>query len=170
MKITALEEYGLRCLVRIAEHDGDEPISAREIAESEGLSLPYTQKILRELSEGGIVAAQRGAHGGYYLEHSVDEISLGDVMRQLGGMVELDEFCDEHTGQRDSCVHVCDCSIRPVWARISAFVAKTMDNVPLSILTEDEEEVEHYLDELSSPLESEDEEAWTAPPMSHQTG
>jgi hypothetical protein len=49
-------------------------------------------------------------------------------------------------------------------------VAKTMDNVPLSILTEDEEEVEHYLDELSSPLESEDEEAWTAPPMSHQTG
>ncbi len=169
MKITALEEYGLRCLVCIAKREEDEPISARKIAEAEGLSLPYTQKLLRELSEGGIVEAQRGAHGGYYLARPVDEISLGDVMRQLDGMVELDEFCDEHTGQRESCVHVCNCSIRPVWARISKFLARTLDNIPISVLTEGEEEVEHYLGELSPPSQP-DEEAWSAPATSHQTG
>jgi Rrf2 family protein len=149
MKITALEEYGLRCLLRVAEHDEDEPVSAREIADREGLSLPYTQKLMRTLSEGGMVEARRGPHGGYFLSASADEITLGDVMRQLGGMLEMEEFCQSHTGKREVCARACSCNIKPVWRHISEFLVQTMDNISLRVLIEGDEAVEQCLPELT---------------------
>lgn len=150
MKITALEEYGLRCLLRVAEHDADEPIAAREIADLEGLSLPYTQKLLRHLSDAEMVAAKRGPHGGYYLARSADAISLGEVLRKLGGLLEMDEFCENHTGQKDVCAHARSCSIRPVWSHISEFLVQTLESIPLSVLVGDEDEVRQYLSELGA--------------------
>ena len=149
MKITALEEYGLRCLLRVAEHNEDEPVSAREIADREGLSLPYTQKLMRTLSEGGMVEARRGPHGGYFLAESADEITLGDVMRQLGGMLEMEDFCQSHTGQQEVCARACSCNIKPVWTHISKFLVQTMDNIPLRVLIEGDEAVRQCLPELA---------------------
>ncbi|MFB6265108.1 MAG: Rrf2 family transcriptional regulator [Bradymonadaceae bacterium] len=151
MKITAQEEYGLRCLLCVVEDGREEPLSAGDIAEREGLSLPYAQKLLRELSKTGMVEAKRGKNGGYILARPADAISLGDVMRQLGGMLEIERFCEEHTGNRDVCTHDCNCSIRPVWTHVSEFLMETMDNIPLSLLIEREEEVEEFLDQLDPP-------------------
>jgi len=148
MKITALEEYGLRCLLRVAESGESAPVSASTIAEQEGLSLPYAQKLLRHLSEADLVASRRGPNGGYYLDRSPESISLGEVLRELGGLLELEEFCDTHTGNLDTCAHACSCSIRPVWAHVSAFLMETLDRVPLDVLTGEEEEVEEYLSRL----------------------
>lgn len=157
MKITALEEYGLRCLLRVAERDPDDPISAREIAHKEGLSLPYTQKLMRELSEGGMVDAQRGAHGGYFLARPLESISLGDVINQLGGIFEPQNFCDSHTGNQDVCMHAGNCAIRPVWRHLAEFLVRTLDNIPLKALVEDDVAVEEYLahltDQLSHPTD-----------------
>ena len=103
MKITALEEYGLRCLIHVARQEPEQPISAQAIAELEGLSLPYTQKILRILSQGELIEARRGVHGGYVLARAVERISVGDAVRVLGGMFDIDEICERYTGELDSC-------------------------------------------------------------------
>jgi Rrf2 family transcriptional regulator, iron-sulfur cluster assembly transcription factor len=149
MKITAVEEYGLRCLLRVAPREEDDPVSAQAIAELEGMSVPYTQKILRILSKSGLVESKRGAHGGYYLGAAAEEISVGDVMRALGGFVEIDDICERHTGELDVCKNACGCTIRPVWSHISEFVMETMDRIPLSVLTEDEFTVRRHLAGLS---------------------
>ena len=151
MKITALEEYGLRCVLRVAQHGADEPISASAIAEMEGLSQPYTQKLLRQLSDSDVIGARRGPNGGYYLAAPLETISLGDVMRELGGMLELEEFCETHTGQKDVCSNACQCTIRPVWSHISTFLSQVLDNIPLEVLIEDEEAVERYLADMQAP-------------------
>ena len=145
MKITAVEEYGLRCLLRVASHEEDDPISAQTIAEMEGMSVPYTQKILRILTKSELVESKRGAHGGYYVARPVGDISLGDVMRSLGGFIEVEDLCERHTGDRDVCSNICNCTIRPVWSHISDFMMQTMDGIPLSLLMEDENVVQNYL-------------------------
>lgn len=145
MKITAVEEYGLRCLLRVAPATEAEPIAAQTISEMEGMSLPYTQKILRVLSQAGMIDSKRGAHGGYYLSEPISEISLGDVMRALGGFLEVEDICERHTGDMKVCCNAGNCGIRPVWTHISDFVMRTMDEIPLSLLTEDEHAVERYL-------------------------
>lgn len=153
MKITALEEYGLRCLLHVAR-TGDEPISAQMIAEREGLSLPYTQKILRILAQGELIEAKRGVHGGYVLTRSPERMSVGDAIRALGGMFDIGEICDRYTGELATCTHGCDCTLKPVWTHISEFVIRTLDNVSIAVLLRDQKAVSIFLKKLAPPPEA----------------
>jgi len=142
MKITAQEEYGLRCILQlareqIASSDGNlEPgaIFVRDIAEREGLSVAYVEKILWTLSHSGIVESVRGPKGGYRLTRHCGEISLGGVMRALGGIPSEEEICAQFTGNQDICVHHDDCGLKPVWTSITDFVNSVFDRVPISTL------------------------------------
>lgn len=147
MKITALEEYGLRCLLRVAEQAEGEAIAAQAIAELEGLSLSYTQKIMRVLSSGGLVESIRGAQGGFYLTRHPDRITVGDAIRVLGGFFGIEEICERHTGELNQCCHREKCTLRPVWSYISNFVIETLDAVTLADLMTDETYLARHLAE-----------------------
>lgn len=154
MKVTALEEYGLRCLMRVVEHGTDDPISAASVAEAEGLSVPYTQKLLRILSNGGLVESKKGPSGGYYFAKSTSDVAVGDVIRVLDGFIEVSEFCSQHTGKLDICKNECNCSIRPVWSHISDYIMSMLDNIPLAVLLRDEGEVRTELERMYTGMEA----------------
>lgn len=146
MKITALEEYGLRCLLSIARRASEEaPVAAQVIADEQGISLPYAQKILRELNGAGLVDSRRGANGGYVLARAVEAITVGDVLRSLGSLFETEHHCDRHGGEHACCVHSDACSIRPVWDLLADFVSATLDRLPLSVLLGSEADVARHL-------------------------
>ncbi len=65
MKLTANEEYGIRCLVRLGY--AGQGLTIPEISQAEGVSPAYAAKILRVLRKGGFVKAARGKEGGYTL-------------------------------------------------------------------------------------------------------
>ncbi len=46
MQLLATEEYGLRCLLTLARRGPGQQLSVAEIAEMEGLSIPYASKLL----------------------------------------------------------------------------------------------------------------------------
>ena len=54
MKITSLEEYGLRCLLQLARSPREQIVSVKEIAAKEGMSHAYVEKLLRILSRAGL--------------------------------------------------------------------------------------------------------------------
>lgn len=145
MKITSTEEYGLRCLVRVGRQADTGPVSAQDVADSEGLSLPYAQKLLRALTRGGLLRSSKGAHGGYQLARDAREISLGDAIRVLGGVIELDSICTRHTGEQSVCCHNDDCTLRPVWGYVSEFIVRTFDSIPLALLLDNEHVVARAL-------------------------
>ena len=134
MKITSQEEYGLRCILQLARQQAGETILVRDIAEREGLSVAYVEKLLWTLSRSGIVESVRGPKGGYRLTRPCTAISLGEVMRVLGGVPSHEEICSQFTGNQDTCVHHSDCGLRPVWSSITDFVHSVFDKVPLSTL------------------------------------
>lgn len=142
MKITAQEEYGLRCLLQLAREqtansDGlIEPgaMFVRSIAEREGLSVAYVEKLLWMLGRSGLVESVRGPKGGFRLTRPCSQISLGEVMRVLGGIPSEEEICAQFTGNQDTCVHHADCGLKPVWTSITDFVNSVFDKVPLSAL------------------------------------
>ena len=138
MKITAQEEYGLRCILQLAREEkgasNGAPLMVRDIAEREGLSVAYVEKILWTLGRSGIVESVRGPKGGYRLTRPCSEISLGEVMRVLGGIPTEEEICSQFTGNQDACVHLDGCELKPVWASITDFVHSVFDKVPISSL------------------------------------
>ena len=80
MKLSANEEYGLRCLVRIGYAGEGGSLTIPEMSAAEGVSPAYAAKILRVLRKAGFVKAARGKDGGYTLARPAEAIVIGDVM------------------------------------------------------------------------------------------
>jgi len=142
LKITSQEEYGLRCILQLARQDQNSPMMVRDIAEREGLSVAYVEKLLWILSRGGITESVRGPKGGYRLARPCAEVSIGEVMRVLGGIPSKDEICSQFTGNHSTCVHHQDCGLRPVWVSITDFVHSVFDKIPISTLLQGEVDVQ----------------------------
>ena len=138
MKITAQEEYGLRCLLQLARSPHDQLVRVKEIAAKEGLSNAYVEKLLRVLAKAGLVHSVRGAKGGYMLNRPGSAITLGEVVRALGTVQTTDHICHQFTGNVATCVHFSNCGIRSVWSGLTTYIQNFMDQTTLASLLENE--------------------------------
>jgi Rrf2 family protein len=142
MKFSAQEEYGIRCLIRLAkEFNENRGLTIPEISQAEGVSTHTIGKILRELRLGGFVDAERGFTGGYTLTRSPEKIIMGDVFRSLGGKLYDDTFCQSHSGVASICTNSVDCSIRSLWTLIQKSVDNVINSMTLKDLMLSEEDV-----------------------------
>lgn len=138
MKISSQEEYGLRCLTCVARRAEDAPVPISEIAVHEGLSVEYVGKLLAKLRKGGLLDSVRGKAGGYVLARPAGEVTLRDVLDVLAEPIYDHDYCQRFSGTEDACVHLENCGIRPVWAVVNRFLAKTLERVTLADLVESE--------------------------------
>src|SRR5436305_6194812 len=121
MRITAEEEYGLRCLLRVGrlERDGaGQRVGIRAVAEAEGLSAPYVAKLLAKLRQAGLVKSIWGRQGGYQLARPAGDIRLGALLLALGEpLYDEPGYCIRYAGTETDgcCVHSDTCSLRTVW-------------------------------------------------------
>src|SRR5262245_11710268 len=101
MKITSQEEYGLRCLLRLASAHGL-TATLPEIATAEGLSVPYVAKLLAVLRQAGLIDSVRGRSGGYRLIKPPEEIGLGSLLLVLGEpLFDEPTYCQKHAGNAE---------------------------------------------------------------------
>ena len=138
MKISAQEEYGLRCMLQLARSERDQVVSVKEIASKEGLSPAYVEKLLRLLGKAGLVHSVRGLRGGYVLNRDASAIMLGEVVRALGAVLTTDQICHQFTGHEAVCVHFSNCGIRSVWSGLTGYIQSFLDQTPLSSLLDGE--------------------------------
>jgi Rrf2 family protein len=141
MKITAQEEYGLRCLLRLAQANEGQSLTIPEIAAREGLSAPYVAKILAVLRQAGLIESVRGRAGGYRLAGSPVGVTLGAVLRVLGEpLFEQTGFCSQHAGSEaeGNCVHHTDCTLRGLWGTLERWMRQALDRITLADLLQSE--------------------------------
>ena len=74
MKISAQEEYGLRCLLQLANLPAGESLTLPQIAELEGISTANAGKLMWLLNKAGFVQSTRGTKGGYFLARPAADI------------------------------------------------------------------------------------------------
>ena len=134
MKLTSQEEYGLRCLLHVARHEGPGAITIPLISEHEGISTFYAAKLLRLLRRAGFLKSARGAVGGYELARQADQIYVSEVLTALGGRLFDKNFCEEHAGHERACSHSVDCSVRTLWRTVQLVVDEVLGKVTLKDL------------------------------------
>ena len=134
MRLSSQEEYGLRCLLHVANHPADGPVSITGIASAEGLSVEYVGKIMRVLRQGGLVVSTRGALGGYRLARPAEEIKVLDVVEALDGPIFPETFCGGFTGNHAACVHTTDCSIRVLWRHLGEALHDVLGTITIADL------------------------------------
>jgi len=149
MQLLAQEEYGLRCLLALAQN-GAGGRTIHEIAEAEGLSPDYAAKLLRELRRGGLVESTRGAAGGYRLAREAADITAWDAIAVLGGALFPQGFCECHPGRAERCVRSRDCALRAIWRAADEAVRSVLSRVSLADLVASEASMSALL--RSAPL------------------
>lgn len=139
MKLSYQEEYGLRCLLRVATLGDPGHLTIHEISEDEGLSVSYVAKLMRILRQNGFVRSVRGQVGGYALARPAEKIIVGEVLAALGGRLFDPRFCIEHSGLEVSCKKLRECSIRTLWRSLQVLVDQVLSKVTLADLVENSE-------------------------------
>jgi len=145
MKISAQEEYGLRCLLQLARADSHgESLTLGQIAELEGISVANAGKLMWILNKAGLVQSQRGIKGGYRLARPAANIRLNQVISVLDSE-SVETHCKSYAGVLDSCVHTGDCGIRPVIVELHQIVNQALSEITLSQLLGTEATVDAVL-------------------------
>ena len=145
MKISAQEEYGLRCLLQLARAESEgESLTLSQIARREGVSSANAGKLMWILNKAGLVQSQRGTKGGYRLARPAAEIRLNEVIRVLDDD-RLQTHCNTYTGVLDTCVHTDDCGIRSVIVELHQVVEEALSGITLAQLIGTEANVDATL-------------------------
>jgi Rrf2 family protein len=134
MKISAQEEYGVRCLLQIGRRAQGASLTIPEISRAEGLSNHYVAKLLRVLRRGGLVKSVRGQSGGYVLARPLNKITVSEALAVLGGRLYDPEFCGTHGGAETVCAHTVECTIRHLWRSVQQAVDQVLGKTTLEDL------------------------------------
>ena len=145
MKISAQEEYGLRCLLQLARAECQgESLTLAQLARNEGISVANAGKLMWIMNKAGLVQSTRGTKGGYALARPAAEIRLNEVIRVLDHDT-VQNHCQSYTGVMDTCVHTGDCGIRPVIVELHQVVDNALGEITLSKLLGTEAKVDEML-------------------------
>src|SRR5689334_6096255 len=148
MKLSAQEEYGLRCLLQLARtQKTGEPLTLSQIARQEGISSANAGKLMWILTKAGLVQSTRGTKGGYVLARPAAEIRLNQVIRVLEGE-PAESHCKSYAGVLEACIHTGDCGIRPVIVELHQIVDNALAEITLSQLLGTEKNVDAALHQI----------------------
>lgn len=116
MKLNTKTRYGTRAMLELALKEEPGPLSAKEIAEGQDVSVKYLESLLAALRKAGLVRSIRGAGGGYMLARSPEEITVREIFEVFEGTQGLVPCTDDP----DLCERSKICPTHEVWAEMFA--------------------------------------------------
>ena len=134
MMISTKGRYALRIMVDLAMHDGEEPVSVREIAQRQDISGKYMEQIISVLTRAGLLRSVRGAQGGYHLAHTPQEITVGMILRATEGDLAPAECVVQGA---EHCGRIGGCPSRTVFTKVYNAINGVIDGMTLLELMPD---------------------------------
>ena len=136
MQVSQKCQYTLRALFELAKRQGNEPVSAAEIANAQAIPSRFLELILQGLRVTGMVESRRGNSGGYVLAVSPETTTVGDVIRAVDGSLSPVKCVvgrsDEHCRLKNCC------AFAGVWQKAQRAMEEVYDNTTLQDLIDDE--------------------------------
>ena len=111
LQISRKIDYALRAMIHLASLPAERVVPLLEIVQATRMPRDFLAKILKVLTERGLVRSVRGAHGGYQLARAAREISFLEVIEAAEGPVQLN-VCLDH---KDRCEVSASCTMYHVW-------------------------------------------------------
>jgi Rrf2 family cysteine metabolism transcriptional repressor len=131
MKLTTKMRYATRAMLELALHESaTEPVSLRDIANNEKISVKYLEVLLGALRSAGFIRSIRGAAGGYRLVKSPSEITL----RQLYELFEGSDGFVACTFDKTICERNGDCAAQSVWSEMFLVTMDYLESITLADL------------------------------------
>ncbi|MGA9865185.1 MAG: SUF system Fe-S cluster assembly regulator [Acetobacteraceae bacterium] len=127
LRLSKLTDYAVVVLVRLSA--GDAVQTSPGIAAATGIPEPTVAKVLKALAGNGLVASQRGAHGGYRLLRSLGGVPISEVIEAIDGPIALTACVDGGTGNCEA-EHICP--VRGRWDPVNDAIQQALSTITLA--------------------------------------
>lgn len=125
LRITKITDYGFILLVHMANQDQGLLHNAKDLSASIDLPLPTVSKVLKILTQGGILSSQQGSKGGYSLIRSATEITAAQIVEAIEGPVAITDCSGADGCERD-------CQVSGSWQKVNASVIGALSALTLA--------------------------------------
>lgn len=133
MMISTRGRYALRVMIDLAEQGGEGYTPMKDVAERQGLSLKYLERILPVLTKNGMVEGVQGKKGGYRLTKALEDYRIGEILRLTEGGLHPVECAGCST---EPCDRAGECRTKPLWEGLNKVVNEYLDGITLKDLME----------------------------------
>jgi FeS assembly SUF system regulator len=130
IRMSKLADYSFILLAQMVS-ENKESWAASELAARTTLPLPTVAKLMKLLAKGGVVAAQRGATGGYRLMRPARRISIASIIESVDGPIALTDCVDQ--GEPNCAVSTL-CPMHGGWDKVNKALRSALESVSLSDL------------------------------------
>ena len=127
--ISTRGRYALRVLIDLAEHAKDGYVPMKDVAQRQGISLKYLERILPVLTKHGIVDGVQGKGGGYRLLKAPEDLKIGDILRLTEG--DLAPVACLECGAKP-CERAFECRTYPLWVDFYRVITDFFDSRTLA--------------------------------------
>ena len=129
LRITKMTDYAVLILANLALQE-NKLLTAKEIASETHISLPTTQKILKNLNRKNLFISKQGASGGYSLDPETKKLSVATLLEKLDGDLSITQ-CSSND---DQCEVEDFCNIGNAWQMINQRVQWALNDITLGDL------------------------------------
>ena len=133
MLISTKGRYALRVMIDLAEHQTDEFISLKGIAERQEISEKYLESIIRMLVKAKVLESLRGKGGGYRLKKAPDQYTVGSILRLTEDSLAPVSCLEEGA---DLCPKQAKCRTLPLWKGLDKVIHEYLESVTVADLVE----------------------------------
>lgn len=129
MLISTRGRYALRVLIDLAECNGNGYVAMKSVAERQGISLKYLERIIPALVKDGFIEGVQGKGGGYRLKKKPEEIRVGDILRLTEG--NLAPVTCLECGAKP-CEKSGECRTYPIWKEFHQVINEYFDGITIA--------------------------------------
>lgn len=131
MMVSTRGRYALRVMIDLAEHSDGQYIAMKSVAERQGISLKYMEKILPLLVSENLVEGVHGKGGGYRLTRAPQAYPVGEILRLTEG--SLAPVACLECGAK-ACERAEECRTLPMWTKLDHLISGYLEQVTLADL------------------------------------
>ncbi|MEW5745762.1 MAG: Rrf2 family transcriptional regulator [Nitrospirota bacterium] len=130
LRLSTKGQYGVRAMYEIAKGYPETPVTIKEIAERQDVSVAYLEQILNKLRKAEIVRSVKGPGGGYLLSKRPEKISIAAILDELEGPVAITSCLDPDEG----CVRADNCVTHLLWKALGQQIEGFLKTITLKDL------------------------------------
>ncbi len=130
MYVSARTDYAVRAMLSIAA-EGPDLVKAATLAAAQDIPLSFLQGILLDLRRAGLLHSHRGVDGGYSLARPAEDITVGDVVRSVGGALTTVRGLPTTT----TTYHGVATGLKDVWLAVEEAIEGVVNHRTLAELT-----------------------------------
>ena len=138
MIVSTKGRYALRVMVCLAQRQREEFVPLKEIAELENMSQKYLESIMTVLSKAGFVDAAHGKGGGYRLNRTPGEYTVGSILKLTEGSLAAVSCTSQGPA---ACGRSACCQTKPMWDKLDAMIDSFFEGITLADLLENNEKL-----------------------------